>query len=100
MFVLSSRFEGLPNVLLEAITLKKFVISSNCPTGPSEILNHGKGGFLFKTGNSNELAKKINYYYHNKKKLRKKIDYAYNNLNKFNFNNNLKKYLRVITDLF
>jgi len=100
LFVLSSRFEGLPNVLLEAITLKKLVISSNCPTGPSEILNNGKGGLLFKTGSSNDLAKKINYYYNNKKKLKKKINFAYNNLDRFDLNTNLRKYLKVITDLF
>ena len=58
--VLSSKFEGLPNVLLEALTLKKLVISSNCPTGPKEILDHGKGGLLFKTGYTQDLVKK--YY--------------------------------------
>ena len=36
IFILTSKYEGLPNVLLEAITLKKFIISSNCPTGPRE----------------------------------------------------------------
>ena len=48
LFVLSSKYEGLPNVLLEAATLKKFIISSNCPTGPKEILMNGKGGFILK----------------------------------------------------
>ena len=33
IFILTSIFEGLPNVLLEAQVLKKFIISSNCPTG-------------------------------------------------------------------
>ena len=42
IFVLSSKFEGLPNVLLEAQFFKKFIISSNCPTGPKEILLNGK----------------------------------------------------------
>ena len=41
VFILTSKFEGLPNVLLEAITLKKFVISTDCPTGPNEILDGG-----------------------------------------------------------
>ena len=59
IFVLSSIYEGLPNVLLEAICLKKFIISSNCTTGPREILNNGKGGLLFKSKNYKELAKKI-----------------------------------------
>ena len=49
LFILSSIYEGLPNVLLEAICLKKFIISSNCPTGPREILKNGKLGMLFFT---------------------------------------------------
>jgi len=100
LFVLSSRFEGLPNVLLEAITLKKFVISSNCPTGPNEILDYGKGGLLFKTGNENDLANKIIYYYNNKKLLNKKINFAYKNLNRFDYSQNLKKYFELVVSLF
>ena len=49
----------MPNILLEAICLKKFVISSNCPTGPKEILSNGKGGLLFSVGKYEELANKI-----------------------------------------
>ena len=37
IFVLTSKYEGLPNVLLEAQFFKKYIISSNCPTGPKEI---------------------------------------------------------------
>lgn len=96
IFILTSTFEGLPNVLLEAICLKKFIISSKCPTGPREILNSGKGGFLFDVGNYEELAKKIEEYYFNQNFYKKKIDYAYKNLYRFNYNKNLKKYLTVV----
>ena len=72
MFVLSSKFEGLPNVLLESITLGKFIISSDCPTGPREILSSGKGGLLFKTNNEIDLKNKILFYLNNKKKNVKK----------------------------
>ena len=58
VFILTSVYEGLPNVLLEAITLKKSIISSNCKTGPKEILKNGKGGTLFKTGSYKDLSKK------------------------------------------
>ena len=50
IFVLTSKYEGLPNVLLEAQFFKKYIISSNCPTGPKEILLNGKAGDLFKMG--------------------------------------------------
>jgi glycosyltransferase involved in cell wall biosynthesis len=96
IFILSSIYEGLPNVLLEAICLKKFVISSNCPTGPVEILNNGKGGLLFKVHDHNDLAKKIIFYSKNKLKLRKKINYAYNKLERFNYYYNLNKYLKTV----
>ena len=55
LFVLSSKYEGLPNVLLEAATLKKTIISTKCPTGPKEILDNGKRGFLFKNDEANAL---------------------------------------------
>ena len=72
LFILSSLYEGLPNVLLEAISLKKFVISSNCPTGPQEILKNGKLGYLFKPGDEKTLTKKI-INYHNDNKRHDKI---------------------------
>jgi len=96
LFILTSLYEGLPNVLLEAISLKKFIISSDCPTGPREILLNGKAGFLFRVGDYKNLAKKIIFYSLYKKNLKKKTFFAYKNLKRFDYNNNLKKYLFLI----
>ena len=98
VFILTSLYEGLPNVLLESQVLKKFIISSNCPTGPREILLNGKAGFLFNVGNHTELSNLILYYSKNKKLLSKKISIGYKNLNRFDYSRNLKKYLSVIKD--
>ena len=96
LFILTSKFEGLPNVLLEAAVLKKFIISTNCPTGPREILQNGKGGFLFKVGDYKSLSQKILYYHQNKKKLKVKINHNYKNLIRFESNKNLQKYYTEI----
>ena len=96
LFILSSKFEGLPNVLLEAVVLKKFIISSNCPTGPREILMDGKAGFLFPVGDFNSLSKKIMLFYRQQKKSKKIIDLAFKNLFRFDHNLNLRKYLKLI----
>ena len=96
LLVLTSKFEGLPNVLLEAIALKKFVISSNCPTGPGEILDNGKGGMLFKVGDYKDLSKKIIIYQKNKKIFLNKINYAYKRLYRYDHKKNLNNYLKLI----
>lgn len=59
LLVHSSRYEGLPTVLIEALILNKIVISSNCPTGPREILDNGKYGSLVEVGDYNSMAQEI-----------------------------------------
>ena len=96
VFVLSSRYEGLPNVILESLVLRKFVISSRCSTGPKEILLNGKGGLLFSVGNYRELASKIVYFYNNKKKSKLMLSKACYSLDRFDFKLNLEKYLKIV----
>ena len=99
VFILSSKFEGLPNVILEAITLNKLVISSNCPTGPSEILDNGNGGLLFRVMDHKQLSQKIIFAIKNKKKCFKKILFAKKRLKRFDFSKNLLKYYNVLNEV-
>lgn len=55
----SSKFEGLPTVLIESLMLDKLIISTDCPTGPREILNNGKAGMLVPVGRANDMAMAI-----------------------------------------
>lgn len=58
-FILSSKTEGLPTVLIEALVLGCKVISSECKTGPREILLNGEIGELFLVGDEIELLHKL-----------------------------------------
>jgi glycosyltransferase involved in cell wall biosynthesis len=92
IFILSSLYEGLPNVLLEAIALKTSVISSNCPTGPREILMNTKYGDLFPVNDYKKLAEIILKF----KKNPTKINSAYLSLKRFDFKKNCETYLNII----
>ena len=84
--VLTSRFEGSPNILLETACLKKLIISSNCKVGPSEILQAGEGGILFRVGQYNQLfliLKKLNLQsIENKNKVKKTYEFVKRNYQK------------------
>lgn len=96
LFVLSSKFEGLPNVLLEAQFLKKYIISSNCPTGPKEILLNGKAGDLFRIGDYKKLAKLICDYKAKDLKIRKMIKLGFDNFYRFDLEYNCQEYHKIL----
>ena len=56
LLALSSRFEGLPTVLIEALMLGQVIVSTDCPTGPREILKSGEAGLLVPVGDVDAMA--------------------------------------------
>ena len=59
IFVLSSRTEGLPMVLIEAMNASCCCVASNCETGPSDIIKNKFSGLLAEANNVEDLANKM-----------------------------------------
>ncbi len=59
LFVLSSAWEGLPTVLVEALAAGTRVVSTDCPSGPREILQQGRLGSLVPVGNPAAMAEAV-----------------------------------------
>ena len=59
IYVMSSRYEGMPLALIEAMSSGLACVSYNCPNGPSDIIHDGIDGFLAKNGDIDDLVAKI-----------------------------------------
>jgi len=60
IYLLPSRFEGLPMVLIEAMSQNMACVSYDCVSGPSEIITHNKNGILVKDQDKTEMAEQLN----------------------------------------
>lgn len=59
VYCLSSRFEGLPMVLLEALAFRVPIVAFDCDTGPEELIEEGKNGLLVEAGNVRKLSESL-----------------------------------------
>jgi len=91
LFILSSRFEGMPLVLLEAMAAGLPIIGSNI-ISINEFINHGENGLLFESENHLDLANKICELYHDREKLKFMAENAYNFVQGFDIQTMIGKY--------
>ena len=74
VFILSSIWEGLPTVLIEAMVCRCKIVSTDCECGPREILNNGEYGLLTPTGNPENMAVNISSIIDDSKKFETNVD--------------------------
>lgn len=91
MLVLSSNYEGLPTVLIEGLLVGTPIVSTNCPTGPYEILEGGKWGRLVKPNDEQSLYRGMLETLEDKNPPNGKI-----RAKEFNPENAVKAYLKVM----
>ena len=71
-FILSSLWEEPGAVLIESALSNTYIISSDCPYGPSEIISNGKYGFLYESNKKNALKNQLNEFCKNFENLKNK----------------------------
>lgn len=96
VFILTSKYEGNPNILLEVATLKKLIISTDCNVGPKEILQNGKNGFLVKIGDYNRISNILIKLNLQNKTIKNKIKNNYLNVLQNYKKNNTNEFIEVL----
>jgi glycosyltransferase involved in cell wall biosynthesis len=72
-FILTSLWEEVGFVIVESALCNLFVISSDCPNGPREFLQSGKGGILFKSNEKDSLYLAMLSFLNNKNSQYRKL---------------------------
>ena len=99
IFVLSSRYEGLGLVLLEAANLSLPLVSFDCDNGPREIIKPGINGFLAKPNNIEDLSDKLYEVMSNETLRREMSMNALNSVNQFRSDVILMKWINLIENI-
>lgn len=95
-FILPSLWEELGLVIVQAALFNVFIISSDCPNGPKEFLNNGKGGILFSNNQKDQLYKSLIEFNRNKENLKEKILISKKNTKQYTVFNHYLKLSKIL----
>jgi len=96
IYVMTSRYEGLPLVLLEAQQYNLPIVSFRCPTGPSEIVEDGINGFLIDCYDVDQMSEKLLELMKNDDLRHSFSEHAKDNMDKFDKNKILNQWIELI----
>ncbi len=99
IYLLTSRYEGLPMVLIEAMSQKMACIAYDCVSGPSEIIDDGKNGILVSNQNKEEMIQKLGELMGNEKMRASLKANATKSLDKFSLHTVGEKWERLLYSL-
>ena len=99
LYVMTSRFEGLPMTLLEAKTYKLPIVSFNCLTGPSEIVKNNVNGLLINPENVEAMSDKLNILLKDEEKLKEFSNNAQIDIEKFELKPIIEKWDNILLNL-
>jgi glycosyltransferase involved in cell wall biosynthesis len=99
MFVMTSRMEGLPMVLLEAKSFNLPIVSFDIETGPNEIIEHNKNGFLVEKYDTKLMAEKICELIETPNIRKNFSNNAKSNIHLFNIDNITKEWTKLLNEI-
>jgi len=99
IFCLTSLTEGFGNVIIEAMHHKLPVISTDCPTGPAEIIKHGTNGLLVPNNDLNGLTKQLRTLILDPELSKKIADNGYNESKKYSIPQIMKQWENLLEKL-
>ena len=96
IYVMTSRYEGLPLVLLEAQQYNLPIVSFRCPTGPNEIVEDGVNGYLVECYDMDKLSEKLLELMEDEVLRQSFSEHAKDNMDKFDKDKILKQWIELI----
>jgi len=98
-FILSSRYEGFGNVLLEALACRTPVIATNCETGPSEIIKNEENGLLVPVEDENTLKLAMEKLFYNGELYKRLKTNTWKSVERFGVKNIVKEWISLYEEM-